>query len=79
MFKSNHIKFWHKRTAYTLCLALQASYFKGWKTLKTGFEDIPPNSPERRSVDVFDKFLRLPGHRPVGSHFLLAGGPSVTQ
>jgi len=30
-------------------------------------------------VGVFGKFLRLPSHRAVGSHFLSAGGQSVIQ
>lgn len=65
-------------------LALSASYSrpvnsKAENSLKKGFEDITTNSPERGGVDVFGKRLRLLGHRPVGSHFLSAGGQSVNQ
>lgn len=44
-----------------------------------GFGDITANSPERGSVGVFGKCLRLLGRRAVGSHFLSAGGHSVIQ
>lgn len=46
-------------------------------TLKTGFEGIITNSPERERVDVFGKCLGIQGHRPGGSHFLSADGQSV--
>lgn len=42
------------------------------------FEDITTNSPERRNVVLSGKYLRLPGRRAAGSHFLSAGGWSVT-
>lgn len=68
----------YKRTACTLsALHSRPVNSKAENTLKTGFEEIITNSPERGSVDVFGKCLRLLGHRPVGSHFLSVGGQSV--